>query len=85
MPEPSIDEVVRAIEVRKSFGKLDVLKGVSLSVSRGEVVVIIGPSGSGKTTFVRCLNHLEKIQSGRILVNGQLIGYREVGGRLIED
>jgi polar amino acid transport system ATP-binding protein len=85
LPEPSIDEVVRAIEVRKSFGKLDVLKGVSLSVSRGEVVVIIGPSGSGKTTFVRCLNHLEKIQSGRILVNGQLIGYREVGGRLIED
>jgi len=85
LPEPSNDEVVRAVDVRKSFGDLHVLKGVSLAVRRGEVVVIIGPSGSGKTTFVRCLNHLEKIQSGRILVNGHLIGYREVGGRLIED
>jgi len=54
-------------------------------VRRGEVVVIIGPSGSGKTTFVRCLNHLEKIESGRIFVNGHLIGYRERGGRLVED
>jgi polar amino acid transport system ATP-binding protein len=48
-------------------------------------VVLIGPSGSGKTTFLRCINHLEKIQSGRILVNGHLIGYRDVGGRLVED
>jgi len=61
------------------------LKGVSLTVRRGEVVVIIGPSGSGKTTFVRCLNHLEKIESGRIFVNGHLIGYRERDGRLVED
>ena len=85
LPQATIDEVVRAIDVRKLFGTLDVLKGVSLTVRRSEVVVIIGPSGSGKTTFVRCLNHLEKIQSGRILVNGHLIGYREVGGRQIED
>jgi polar amino acid transport system ATP-binding protein len=85
LPEPATDEVVRAVEVRKSFGKLDVLKSVSLTVRRGEVVVIIGPSGSGKTTFVRCLNHLEKIESGRIFVNGHLIGYREHRGRLIED
>jgi len=84
-PEASTDEIVRAVEVRKSFGALQVLKGVSLTVRRGEVVVIIGPSGSGKTTFVRCLNHLEKIDSGRILVNGHLIGYREVAGRLVED
>jgi len=85
VPESSTDEVVRAIDVRKSFGNLQVLKGVSLTVRRGEVVVIIGPSGSGKTTFLRCLNHLEKIEGGRILVNGHLIGYREVGGRLVED
>ncbi|HVM78545.1 MAG TPA: amino acid ABC transporter ATP-binding protein [Stellaceae bacterium] len=85
LPEASTDEVVRAIDVRKSFGPLQVLKGVSLTVRRGEVVVIIGASGSGKTTFVRCLNHLEKIDSGRILVNGHLIGYREVAGRLVED
>jgi polar amino acid transport system ATP-binding protein len=85
LPEPSIGEVVQAIDVRKSFGRLEVLKGVSLTVRRGEVVVIIGPSGSGKTTFVRCLNHLEQIQGGRIFVNGHMIGYREVGGRLIED
>ena len=85
LPEASTDEIVRAVEVRKSFGDLQVLKGVSLTVRRGEVVVIIGPSGSGKTTFVRCLNHLEKIDSGRIFVNCHLIGYREVAGRLVED
>ena len=85
LPEASSDEIVRAIEVWKSFGNLQVLKGVSLTVRRREVVVVIGPSGSGKTTFVRCLNHLEKIDSGRIFVNGHLIGYREVAGRLVED
>jgi polar amino acid transport system ATP-binding protein len=85
VPQPASDEVVRAVEVRKSYGKLEVLKGVSLTVRRGEVVVIIGPSGSGKTTFVRCLNHLEKIDSGRIFVNGHLIGYRERRSRLVED
>ena len=72
-------------DVEKWFGKLHVLKGVSLQVKRQEVVVIIGASGSGKTTFIRCINHLEKIQKGRIFVNGHLIGYREEGGKLIED
>ena len=57
-------------------GGVEVLKGVSLTVKRQEVVVIIGPSGSGKTTFIRCLNHLEKIQRGSITVNGHSIGYR---------
>jgi polar amino acid transport system ATP-binding protein len=76
---------VRAVDVWKSFAGLEVLKGVSLTVERGEVVVIIGPSGSGKTTFVRCVNHLEKIDRGRIFVNGHLIGYRERRGRLVED
>jgi polar amino acid transport system ATP-binding protein len=77
--------VVEAEAVEKWFGPAQVLKGVSLNVKRGEVVVIVGASGSGKTTFVRCINHLEKIQKGRIMVNGHLIGYREARGRLIED
>ena len=76
--------VVDANDVHKWFGKLHVLKGVS-TVKRQEVVVVIGASGSGKTTFIRCVNHLEKIQKGRIFVNGHLIGYREVDGKLVED
>jgi polar amino acid transport system ATP-binding protein len=79
------DLVVEATDVHKYFGRLHVLKGVSINVKRGETVVVIGVSGSGKTTFLRCINHLEKIQSGRISVNGHLIGYREENGRLIED
>ena len=75
----------RRRDVEKWFGRLHVLKGVSMTVRRQEVVVIIGASGSGKTTFIRCINHLEKIQSGRIFVNGHLIGYREVNGKLVED
>jgi polar amino acid transport system ATP-binding protein len=76
---------MHAQEVHKRFGKLEVLKGISLEVTKGETVCIIGPSGSGKTTFLRCINHLEKIDSGRIEVNGQLIGYRQRGDRLVED
>ena len=77
--------VVRAVDVHKRFGRLEVLKGVDLEVGRGETVCVIGPSGSGKSTFLRCVNHLEKIDGGRIEVNGRLIGYREQNGRLIED
>jgi polar amino acid transport system ATP-binding protein len=77
--------IMRAREVHKRFGRLEVLKGVTLDVRAGEVVCLIGPSGSGKTTFLRCINHLEKINSGRIEVNGHLIGYRERNGKLIED
>ena len=79
------DVVMRAEDVHKRFGRLEVLKGVSLDVPKGETLCIIGPSGSGKTTFIRCINHLEKIDSGRITVNGHLIGYREENGRLKED
>jgi polar amino acid transport system ATP-binding protein len=79
------DLVVRAEDVHKRFGRLEVLKGVSLDVRKGETVCIIGPSGSGKTTFIRCINHLEKIDAGRIEVNGELIGYREHNGKLRED
>ena len=85
IPAETRDTVVEAIGVDKYFGAHQVLKDVSLTVKRGEVVVIVGPSGSGKTTFIRCINHLEKIQKGRILVNGHLIGYRERNGRLYED
>jgi polar amino acid transport system ATP-binding protein len=77
--------VVEATNVHKSFGRTEVLKGIDLTVHRREVVVIIGASGSGKTTFLRCINHLEKINSGRIKVNGHLIGYREDDGKLVED
>jgi polar amino acid transport system ATP-binding protein len=81
----SPEVVLRAEDVHKRFGRLEVLKGVSLSVRKGETVCLIGPSGSGKTTFIRSINHLEKLDSGRIEVNGQMIGYRERNGRLIED
>jgi polar amino acid transport system ATP-binding protein len=81
VPRPDTDVVVDARDVNKWFGRLHVLKDVSLQVKRQETVVIIGPSGSGKTTFIRCVNHLEKIQSGRIFVNGHLIGYRETTSR----
>ncbi|TCQ92450.1 amino acid ABC transporter ATP-binding protein [Pseudomonas sp. JUb52] len=71
------ESVIQALEVHKAFGELEILKGVSLEVRRGEVVVLIGASGSGKTTFIRCLNHLEDIQGGTIRVNGELMGFRE--------
>ncbi len=76
---------MQAEDVHKRFGRLHVLKGVSLEVTKRETVCIIGPSGSGKTTFIRCINHLEKIDSGRIEVNDHLIGYREKNGKLVED
>ena len=68
--------------MHKRFGRLEVLKGVSLEVTpaRGGLHHA-GPSGSGKTTFLRCINHLEKINSGTIRVNGHLIGYREQNGK----
>jgi polar amino acid transport system ATP-binding protein len=85
MTEPLADIVVRAVDVEKRFGRLQVLKGISLEVRKRETVCIIGPSGSGKTTFIRCINHLERIDGGRIEVNGELIGYRERDGKLVED
>jgi len=64
---------------------VEVLKGVNLQVQQSEIVAVLGPSGSGKSTLLRCINHLEKIDAGRILVNGHLIGYRERAGKLVED
>src|SRR5947209_12403003 len=77
-------EMVRAESVHKSFGHLEVLKGIDLVVRSGEVSVVIGPSGSGKSTFLRCINHLEKLNAGRIWVDGDLIGYRQRGDKLHE-
>jgi len=76
--------MVKAERVQKYFGRLHVLKGLSLEVEPGEVVCIIGPSGSGKSTFLRCINHLEKIDAGRLWVDGGLVGYRQVGDKLYE-
>jgi polar amino acid transport system ATP-binding protein len=76
--------MVDARSVKKKYGSNEVLAGVTLSVEQGEVLCIIGPSGSGKSTFLRCLNHLESINGGRIYVNGELMGYRQVGNVLYE-
>ncbi|MGI0542664.1 amino acid ABC transporter ATP-binding protein [Corynebacterium aquatimens] len=76
--------MILADNVWKSFGSLDVLKGIDLEVARGEVTCLIGPSGSGKSTFLRCVNHLERITAGRLYVDGELIGYREKDGVLHE-
>jgi polar amino acid transport system ATP-binding protein len=76
--------MVKAEGVHKRFGRLEVLKGISLEVEAGEVVCIIGASGSGKSTFLRCINHLEKIDAGRLWVDGELVGYRQVGDKLYE-
>ncbi|MEV7546410.1 amino acid ABC transporter ATP-binding protein [Streptomyces sp. NPDC089915] len=70
--------------VHKSFGPLEVLRGIDLTVSAGEVTVILGPSGSGKSTLLRTINHLEKVSRGWISVDGELIGYRRSRGRLYE-
>ncbi len=69
--------MVNAEAVRKRFGRLEVLKGITLEVQPGEVMCLLGPSGSGKSTFLRCINHLEKIHCGRLSVDGELVGYRQ--------
>lgn len=76
--------MVKAEGVHKRFGRLEVLKGISLEVQPSQVMCILGPSGSGKTTFIRCINHLEKINAGRLWVDGELVGYRQVGDTLHE-
>ena len=81
---PGTGPMVLAESLRKSFGRLEVLSGIDLEVARGEVVCIIGPSGSGKSTLLRCINHLEKINAGRLWVDGELVGYRQRGDKLYE-
>jgi polar amino acid transport system ATP-binding protein len=84
MTEPGTTPMVEARGVRKSYGRLEVLKGIDLTVNPGEVLCLIGPSGSGKSTFLRCINHLEKVDGGVLCVDGELVGYRRVGDRLHE-
>lgn len=76
--------MVKAEAVHKSFGLVEVLKGIDLEVAPREVFCLIGPSGSGKSTFLRCINHLEQINAGRLYVDGDLVGYRQKGDRLYE-
>ena len=76
--------MVKAESVHKRFGRLEVLKGLWLEVAPKEVVCMIGPSGSGKSTFLRCVNHLENIDGGRLSVDGELVGYRQKKGKLYE-
>ena len=76
--------MVKAESVHKRFGRLEVLKGISLEVAPASVMCLLGPSGSGKSTFLRCINHLEKIDRGRLWVDGELVGYRQAGDKLHE-
>ena len=79
-----MNPVVEIRGVHKSYGALEVLRGIDLSVAAGEVTVILGPSGSGKSTLLRTINHLEKVDRGSVRVDGELVGYRQVGNRLHE-
>lgn len=76
--------LVRAINVHKQYGQLEVLKGINLEVNAGQVVCLLGPSGGGKSTFLRCLNHLERIDRGQIWVDGTPVGYRLANGKFYE-
>lgn len=80
----AVTPLVEAEAVYKSYGRLEVLRGIDLRVDRGEVMCMIGPSGSGKSTFLRCINHLDKIDAGRLSVDGELVGYRQRGNKLYE-
>ena len=82
--QDQLDPIVRIIDLRKSFGHLEVLKSVNLEVRRGQVVCILGRSGSGKSTMLRCINHLERPTSGAVIVNGEVVGYRVRGDKLHE-
>lgn len=79
-----IPPMLQAEGVWKSYGRQQVLKGIDLQVEAGQVACIIGPSGAGKSTFLRCVNHLETIEAGRLRVDGVLVGYRERDGKLYE-
>lgn len=78
------DVMVLAENVVKKFGSNTVLRDISLEVKTGEVMCLIGPSGSGKSTFLRCINHLEQVNGGRLFVDGELVGYRQKGDKLYE-
>ncbi|TFC21229.1 amino acid ABC transporter ATP-binding protein [Cryobacterium algoritolerans] len=80
----TVEPLLNAVKVRKSYGGTPVLKGISLAVNPGQVTCLLGPSGSGKSTFLRCINHLERIDGGRISVGGELVGYAQRKDRIFE-
>lgn len=84
MSETESPYMVRAHEVRKTFGSNEVLKGITLDVKVGEVMTLLGPSGSGKSTFLRLINHLETLSAGTLAVDEELVGYRRAHGKLYE-
>ena len=77
-------KLVSIERLEKSFGRLQVLKGIDLEVDRGDVLAIIGPSGSGKTTLLRCINFLQPYDNGRVYIDGELMGYKEEKGKLVK-
>ncbi|MEG0316076.1 MAG: amino acid ABC transporter ATP-binding protein [Comamonas sp.] len=81
MPSTTPDVMISAQAIHKAFGGNEVLRGVSLDLMRGEVVAVIGPSGSGKSTFLRCLNHLETIDSGTVIVEGEVLAQNDASGK----
>jgi polar amino acid transport system ATP-binding protein len=78
------EAMIKAEAVHKRFGSLEVLKGISLEVAPSDVMCLLGPSGSGKSTFLRCVNHLENIDGGRLWIDGELVGYRQSKNKLYE-
>lgn len=84
MTQEATTPMVKAEAISKSFGSNEVLKSITLEVARGEVLCLVGPSGSGKSTFLRCINHLETINAGRLWVDGELVGYRQAGDKIYE-
>ncbi|MCC7272112.1 MAG: amino acid ABC transporter ATP-binding protein [Alphaproteobacteria bacterium] len=81
--QPPSEPVLRVEQLRKSYGRLDVLRGIDFSVAAHERVVVIGPSGSGKSTLLKCLNFLEPYEGGRVVFDGELVGWVERGGRRV--
>ncbi|KQR77008.1 ectoine/hydroxyectoine ABC transporter ATP-binding protein EhuA [Burkholderia sp. Leaf177] len=79
-----MSSIIKAVDIHKSFGSTEVLKGIDLEMAEGEVLCIIGPSGSGKSTFLRCINQLETINNGALWVCGELLGYRRVERKLYQ-
>ncbi len=84
MGEPAVELENVHLSLGRGAARVHILKGISLKIGRGETAALIGPSGSGKSTFLRCINHLEEINAGRLWVDGELVGYRQVGNKLHE-